>query len=223
MVWIVVAAFNEGERVGSVVKGLVSCGYRNVVVVDDCSSDSTFAVAAKAGATVLRHAINRGQGASLRTGIEYALEQGADVVVTFDADGQHRVEDLPAILEPVMSGRVDVSLGSRFLADTRMPFLRKVLLKGSVMVIWLFYGMRMSDAHNGFRALSRKAAESIEIRQDRMAHASEIIGEIRRKGLSFEEIPVVIRYSEDTMRKGHGGFAQALKVLWNMIMDKVMR
>ncbi len=221
--YIVIAGYNEENRISAVINDLKKAGYKNIIVVDDCSKDNTSAVAKKAGATVLRHILNRGQGAALKTGIEYALSKNADYIVTFDADGQHRVEDLPAMLAPVTSGKVDITVGSRFLKKTQVPFARKILLKGSVIIIWLFYGIRMTDAHNGFRVISREAAKKIEITQDRMAHASEIIGEIKRKHLRYAEVPVVIKYSEETLRKGHGNIFQAFKVLWNMVMEKMMR
>lgn len=220
-VYIVISAFNEEKSIGNVVSGLNSAGYGNVVVVDDGSNDNTAQAAVDAGAVVLRHSVNRGQGAGLQTGIDYALSQGADVIVTFDADGQHRVEDLPAIIAPVASGEVDVTFGSRFLGTQKsVPLMRRVLLKGSVFVLWLFYGAKMTDAHNGFRAFSRKAAHDIRITADRMAHASEIVDEVHRKRLRYKEVPVTIRYTGETLKKGHGSFFQALKVLYTMIVKK---
>jgi glycosyltransferase involved in cell wall biosynthesis len=219
-VWVVVAAFNEHGSVGKVVRELLKNGYPNVVVVDDGSRDDTAKEAAEAGATSLQHVVNRGQGAALKTGIDYALEQGADIIVNFDADGQHRVEDIPSIIKPVESGKADVTFGSRFLKKTDVPFIRKFLLKGSVIVLWLFYGVRMTDAHNGFRALSREAAERIRLTADRMAHASEFVEEVHRLQLKYEEVPVVIRYTKDTMRKGHGGISEAFRILYTMIVKK---
>ncbi len=223
--FIVIAAYNEGNGITKVVKSLHAAKYKNVVVVDDGSADDTGAQAAKAGATVLTHNVNRGQGAALKTGIDYALGRGADIIVTFDADGQHRIEDLPAMIAPVASGQVDITIGSRFIGDgaKHVPLSRRILLKGSVLIVWLFYGVRMTDAHNGFRAMSRKAAQAIQITCDRMAHASEIIEEIHTRHLRYKEVPVIILYTDETMRKGHGGIGQALKVLWNMVSKKIMR
>ncbi len=220
---IVIAAYNEEKNISSVVKGLQKAGYSNIVVVDDGSRDNTFAAAEKAGATALQHSINRGQGASLKTGIDYALLQGTDIIVTFDADGQHRVEDLPAMIKPVAEGKVDITVGSRFLKKTKVPLLRKFLLKGSVLVVWIFYRMKMTDAHNGFRAMSRKAAQKIDITCDRMAHASEIVEEIRKKNLKYKEIPVTIMYTEETMKRGHGSYFGAVKILGRMLFKKFAR
>lgn len=219
-VWIVIAAYNEERSLPKVVKALHDAGYTNVVAVDDGSKDKTFDAGVQAGATMLQHVVNRGQGAALKTGIDYALEQGADIIVTFDADGQHRIEDLPAIINPVASGVADVTFGSRFLKKTDVPFIRKILLKGSVLVLLLFYGVKMTDAHNGFRALSRKAAQKIKLTADRMAHASEIIEEVHRNKLRIKEIPVVIKYTEETLKKGHGGIREAFRILHTMIVKK---
>ncbi len=219
-VWIVIAAFNEEHSIGSVVKDLVKGGYKNVVVVDDGSDDDTSRVAKQCTKHVLRHVINRGQGAALRTGIDYALRQNADVIVTFDADGQHRVEDLPALIAPVKSGEVDVALGSRFLKDSsNVPFFRRIVLKCGVFLVWLFYGIKLTDVHNGFRALSRHAAESIEMTMDRMEHASEILSEIKSKNLRYVEVPVVIKYTQYSMAHGQSTW-NAVKIFYKMLLHR---
>lgn len=225
-IFFVIAAYNEEKRISSVIKNLKNKGYFSIVVVDDGSKDQTFKEIEKAGAIALRHIINRGQGASLQTGMSFAIAHGAKYIVNFDADNQHRVEDIAAMLEPVVSGKYDVSLGSRFLdkhSKENIPSLRKFLLKGSVIVQNFFYGVKLTDAHNGFRVFSRDAAQKIRITMDRMAHASEIIEEIKNNNLRYKEVPVTIRYNDDTLKKGHGGFRQALRIFYNMILKKLMR
>ncbi len=218
--WIVIAAYNEEHSIGHVVKGLVDAGYNNVVVVDDGSKDKTSEVAKKQ-ANLVRHKVNQGQGAALRTGIQYALKHEADIIVTFDADGQHRVQDLPALINPVASGEVDVALGSRFLGKkSNVPFLRRIFLKGGAFLVWLFYGVWLTDSHNGFRALSRKAAEKIKITSPRMEHASEIIYEIKRNKLRYREIPVVIQYTKYSKEHGQSSW-NAFRILWKMIVHRV--
>jgi glycosyltransferase involved in cell wall biosynthesis len=222
-VWIVIAAYNEEHSIGHVVKGLVKAGYKNVVVVDDGSSDRTFDSARKYTRHVARHTVNRGQGAALKTGIDYALDNGADIVVTFDADGQHRVDDLPAMVGPVQRGEVDVTLGSRFLKNSsEVPFFRKIVLKGGVFLVWLFYGIKLTDVHNGFRAMSRRAAQKIEITMDRMEHASEILSEIKRNNLRYVEIPVVIQYTKYSKAHGQSSW-NALKIFYKMLLHKFTR
>ncbi len=222
-VWIVIAGYNEENAIGLVIDGLKHAGYHNVVVTDDGSKDKTQEVAQKHGAHALRHVINRGQGAALKTGIDYALQNNAKYIVTFDADGQHRTEDLEAMLKPVVSGQADITIGSRFLEKkSNVPFTRKVLLKGSVLIIWLFYGVKMTDAHNGFRAFSADAGKKMDLRADRMEHASEFIDEIRKKQLRFQEVPVIIQYTDYSKARGQSSW-NAIRILSKMILHKFMR
>jgi glycosyltransferase involved in cell wall biosynthesis len=220
--WNVIAAYNEAHSIGSVVKELVKAGYKNVVVVDDGSADDTARVAKQYTKHVVQHEINRGQGAALKTGIDYALLKDADIIVTFDADGQHRVEDIPRVIEPVKTGEVDVALGSRFLAKTEVPFFRKLVLKGGILVVWMFYGIKLTDVHNGFRAFSRHAAELIEITMDRMEHASEILSEIKKHNLRYVEVPVIIKYTEYSKQHGQSSL-NALKIFYKMLLHRLSK
>lgn len=222
-IFIVIAAYNEGKSIAKVISGLKKAGYNNIAVVDDGSRDNTYEIIRNSGAHALHHIVNRGQGAALKTGIDYALNNGADIIVTFDADGQHMVEDIPAMIKPIIKKECDATIGSRFLKKTRMPLLRRITLKIGVLIMWLFYGVKMTDAHNGFRALSKEAAKKIEITSDRMEHASQIIEEIYRKRIKYKEIPVTIRYTDYSMGKGHGGFRQACRVFGRMFLRKLMR
>jgi glycosyltransferase involved in cell wall biosynthesis len=222
--YIVIAAFNEGPAIAEVIRGLYEAAYRNVVVVDDGSSDDTGDRAVEAGAVVLTHMINRGQGAALQTGIEYALRHGAQYVVTYDADGQHQPSDLPALIAPIAAGETHICLGSRFIEETaeNMPLRRRLVLKLAVLFTWLTSGMRLTDAHNGFRALSREAASRIDMRLDRMAHASEIVDQIRHTGLPYQEVPVHIRYTDYSLAKGQRSTA-AFRIAFDYFIGKVMR
>jgi len=221
---IVIAAFNEERSIGAVIKGLQKGGYRNIIVVDDGSRDHTSSLAESAGATVLRHILNRGQGAALKTGIDYAVQQGADLIVTFDADGQHRVEDLPALLKPIQNGEVQVTLGSRFLRPgSNVPWLRRQFLKGGAFLFKVLYGVRLTDSHNGLRALSRHAAETIEISSDRMEHASEIIDQIGLHKLTYREIPVVIKYTSYSKAHSSQGRFAALRIFLKTLANKFLR
>jgi len=222
-IWIVIAAFNEAHSIGHVLKDLVKAGYKNVIVVDDGSEDDTSRIAKQYTSHVLNHVINRGQGASLRTGIDYALRHGADIIVTFDADGQHRVEDIPAMVTPVKNDEVDIALGSRFLKPgSNVPFVRKLFLKGGILIVWLLYGIKLTDVHNGFRAFSHHAAETIEITADRMEHASEILSEIKKKKLRYVEIPVIIKYTEYSKEHGQSSL-NAVRIFYRMIMHKLSK
>lgn len=217
---VVLPAFNEGRVIGEVVRGLRAV-HPDVVVIDDGSGDDTAARAREAGAAVARHAVNRGQGAALQTGLELALGRGADVVVTFDSDGQHRVEDVAALVAPIVAGRADVALGTRFAGSgSAVPPARRVLLRVATAFTRLVSRADVTDAHNGLRAFSREAASRIEITMDRMAHASELIDQIRRRGLRFVEVPVTVRYTEYSRFKGQHG-AGAFRILLDYLVGRL--
>jgi len=220
--WVIVPAFNEGEVIGEVVHGL-RAHHANIAVVDDCSCDDTGARASAAGALVLRHPVNLGQGAALQTGICYALERGADCIVTFDADGQHRVEDIAVLLDTQTRTKAEVVIGSRFLGRVEnMPPLRRLVLKLAVAFSRLTSGRTLTDAHNGLRLLTRDAAQRIRITQDRMAHASEIIAQIHRLGLAVAEAPVTIVYTEYSLRKGQG-LGNAFNIVADLIVARLYK
>jgi glycosyltransferase involved in cell wall biosynthesis len=219
-VFVVVAAYNEADSIRPVVESLLG-RYPDVVVVDDGSSDGTAERLAGLPARVLHHAINRGQGAALATGIRFALLRGADVVVTFDADGQHDAADVAALVCPVLAGDCDVALGSRFLGRAEaMPRGRRLLLRAASLFTWLTARVRASDVHNGLRAFSRRAASELRITLDRMAHASEIFEEIRRHGWRVREVPVTVRYTGYSLDKGQSSWG-ALRIALHVLFEKL--
>jgi glycosyltransferase involved in cell wall biosynthesis len=219
-VFVVVPAYNEGKRLERVLDDLAPTGHA-VVVVDDGSRDDTAAVARARGCHVLRHVINRGQGAALQTGITFAVREGAAIVVTFDADGQHQAADMPALLAPILEGRADFVLGNRFLSGTsNVPPFRAMVLHVARLITFLTSGMRVGDTHNGYRAFSRRGAQAIHLRQDRMAHASEIYDQILRARLPFVEVPVTIRYSDETLAKGQK-LSNSVSVLFQYMLGKL--
>ena len=219
--WVFIAAYNEESTIGAVIDDVQSVT-SNIVVVDDCSKDKTAEIARRKGAHVLRHCINRGKGAAIRTGTAYALSHGADIIVHFDADGQHHAFDIQKVLQPILDGRADVVLGSRFLKDaqTNISPVRKAVLKLGRYFTWFFSGIRLTDAHNGLRAFSRYAASSIILTEDRFAYASELIDEIRRLKLRYGEAPVTISYSDYSRAKGQRSWNAiyiGLKMIWKKL------
>jgi glycosyltransferase involved in cell wall biosynthesis len=221
-VWIVVPAHNEQSTIQQVVSGLRR-SFPNIVVVDDCSSDLTATRARAAGADVLRHPINLGQGASLQTGIDFALQKGAGYIVTFDADLQHRPEDVPLLLIALRESGADFALGSRFLGTAvNIGLTRRLLLKVAVFFTRLTTGLKITDAHNGLRAMTRRGALFLRIRQNGMAHASEILQQIAKSALPYVEVPVTVEYTPYSMAKGQK-LSNSLNIVLELLTGALQR
>ncbi|KRE84540.1 glycosyl transferase [Arthrobacter sp. Soil764] len=195
--------YNEATVVGKVIEGLLGT-FPNVVCVDDGSRDGSVVVARNAGAVVVEHPVNLGQGASLQTGIEYALQDPqTDSIVTFDADGQHRVEDAAAMVERLRTESLDVVLGSRFLdSRTKLTAMKRIVLKVAALQMKLSTGLDLTDAHNGLRVLGRDVASRISLKQNRMAHASELVHQLAAFKVRYVEHPVHIIYTDYSKAKG---------------------
>jgi polyprenyl-phospho-N-acetylgalactosaminyl synthase len=223
-VFVTVAAYNEGQMIASTVHSLLKMGYAPVVV-DDGSTDDTWDQVTALPVYALRHPINLGQGAALQTGMTFALGHGAEFVVHFDADGQHRVEDIPRLLEPLYAGEADIVLGSRFLRPEdrrRVPIARRVILRGGVLVNGLLTRIWLSDAHNGLRAMNRRSALAITLNQTGFAHATEILEQIRRYRLRYVERPTAVRYSSYSLKKGQR-FSNAFGIVIDLMLGKAFR
>lgn len=220
--WVIIPAFNEARVIGRVVADVRRAGYP-VVLIDDGSRDDTGAVAAAAGAFVVRHPINLGQGAALQTGIDYALTRQPDTIVTFDADGQHRAEEIRHFVDALVNERADFALGNRFLGQTtNLPLARKLLLRAAVLFTRITSGIRVSDTHNGFRAMTARGARAIRLRQNRMAHASEVLQQIAASKLRYVEVPVSIDYTAYSLRKGQRP-ADAMHILVDLFTRTLYR
>jgi polyprenyl-phospho-N-acetylgalactosaminyl synthase len=220
-VWIVVPAFNEAAVIGEVITELRAV-FDHVVCVDDGSSDDTGAIALRAGAHLVRHPVNLGQGAAIQTGVEYARSQpSAEVFVTFDADGQHRVKDVVRMIDKLMTEDVDVVIGTRF-ADhgTRsdVPVLKRIVLRTAVWLSPRSRRLGLSDAHNGLRVFNRTVADGLDIAMSGMGHASEFISMIDENGWRVTEEPVEILYTDYSRSKG-----QPLLNGVNIVFDGFLR
>jgi glycosyltransferase involved in cell wall biosynthesis len=194
-----------------------------VLVVDDGSHDETGAKACAAGAKVVTHPVNFGQGAALQTGIRFALASGAEYIVTFDADGQHRAADIAALIGALKTQHADFALGSRFLGHApAMPAARRLVLKFATWFTRVTTGLKVTDTHNGLRAMTRRGAGRIALRQNRMAHASELLHQIARSGLGYAEVPVTIHYSAYSLAKGQK-LSDALRILVDLSAQRLHR
>lgn len=220
---IVIPAYNEAEVLQGVIDEIQQFHDCVLVVVDDGSTDGTYAVAAgNPGVLALRHRVNRGKGASVKTGITAANMLGADIVVTMDGDGQHNPEDIARMVKPIAEEHYDVVLGSRLLDRENMPFMKIVANWVGNFFTWLFYGILVTDSQSGFRAYSKFAALIIDTKADKYEYDSKVIREIKNNRLSFMEVPIETRYTEYSTGKKHKqGFINGLKTLYRMIWKTI--
>ncbi len=214
-------AYNEENRIKQVIESCLPF-LDTLVIVDDGSRDDTYKNSCEiTDVTVLRHSINRGQGAALRTGTKAALNLGADLIIHLDADGQHDASQIPVLIEPIARGEADIVFGSRFMGikSEGMPASRRALLMAGRWFNTFVQGIprAVTDPQSGFRALNREAAESLNFNQDRMAHASEILKLATRSKLRWAEVPVKIIYTEDSLKKGQKN-TDALKIAWQLLL-----
>jgi glycosyltransferase involved in cell wall biosynthesis len=220
-VWVVIPAYNESSVIGDVIINIKE-NFPNIVVIDDFSTDLTKDISLRSGAHVVRHPINLGQGAALQTGIDYALQNNADFIITFDADGQHRVEDALSLVKKINKEKLDIVCGSRFLGvnSITLPLKRKILLRLAAIFTRISTGTPVTDAHNGLRILNQRAASKIKITQNRMAHASEIISQIKEHNLKYGEIPVTILYTPYSISKGQK-MSNSINILIELFLGRI--
>ncbi|MFK5584293.1 MULTISPECIES: glycosyltransferase family 2 protein [unclassified Serinicoccus] len=217
--WLVIPLFNEASVIGQVLEQARQV-FPHVVCVDDASTDGSADRAREAGAVVVQHPFNLGQGAALQTGLRYVLEAtDAAYLVTFDADGQHRAADAADMVQRAKEEDLAVVFGSRFLDDRTQPGrLKRVVLKLAVWLTNQQTGMKLTDAHNGLRVIRRDAAERLDLRQNRMAHATEIVLQLGRTRLPWAEQPVHVLYTDYSRAKG-----QSLMNSVNILVDTILK
>jgi UDP-N-acetylglucosamine---dolichyl-phosphate N-acetylglucosaminyltransferase len=218
---IVLPAFNEEKIIKKTLKDLKKellklKGYeKKIVVVDDGSKDKTVEKAKSSGVLVLKHVLNRGLGGALATGLEYAKRHDFDLVLTFDADGQHDPKDIKKVLRPLEKRQADVVIGVRNLA--KMPFDRRVLTFASSVLTFIFFGVWCSDTQSGFRGFSKKSLEKIKIKTQRMEVSSEFFYEIKKHDLKMVEVPIKVIYTKYSRAKGQQNL-NALNILVKLVM-----
>ena len=202
--WLIVPCYNEGTVIFDVLTNARET-FPNIVGVNDGSADNSAEQIRAAGAHLVDHPVNLGQGAAIQTGVEYARAQpGAQFFVTFDADGQHQVKDVVRMIERLRTEPLDIIVGTRFAGqeNSQVPWIKRAVLKTVVMLSPRTKRLGLTDAHNGLRAFNRKVAEEMNIRMNGMSHASEIVSMIDKHGWRVDEEPVDILYTEYSMSKG---------------------
>ncbi len=221
-IYIILPAYNEEKVITEVITEIQKVGYQNIILVDDGSSDQTFKVAKKTGVLVFRHKINRGKGATTKTGIEASKLLSADIIVTMDADGQHNPQDIIKLIKPLIENKCDVVLGSRLINPKGMPWYKILHNKIGNLITWYLYGLWVTDSQSGFRAYSKKAFTLINTLGDRYEYDSEVIHEVYKYKLRYKEIPIQVRYTKYSMGKIQkqgffNGVQTVYKMIWNLI------
>ncbi|MGV9799066.1 glycosyltransferase family 2 protein [Mycobacterium sp. NPDC003449] len=219
-VWVVIPAFNEADIIGDVISDVRSV-FGHVVCVDDGSRDGTGAQALDAGAHVVRHPVNLGQGAAIQTGVEYARTRpGAQVFATFDADGQHQVKDVVRMIDR-LGGDVDLVIGTRFAGPevvTHTPPLKRIILRAAAFLSPQSRALGLTDAHNGLRVFNRAVADQLDLTMNGMSHAGEFIALAHENRWRVAEEPVEILYTDYSKSKG-----QPLLNGVNILFDGLLR
>jgi len=220
-IFVIIPCYNEAAIIRETIAAVIEKGY-SIIVVDDHSTDNTKEQLKEIPLIFIRHRLNLGQGAALQTGINVALKKGAEWLVTFDADGQHDINDIDGMLHKLKEDQLDIVLGSRFLpgAGGNISAGRKLLLKTACYLNYLFTGILLTDAHNGLRVMNRHAAERIRLKENRMAHATEILKEIKKHNLKFGEFPVHIHYSDYSKKKGQS-LLNSVRIFFDLVLNKI--
>lgn len=212
-VLILLPVFNESQVIYSVIKSIQKAGWKNILVVDDGSTDDTYHEVKKTGAIILRHIINRGKGAAVKTGLEAAKKMGSEVVVTLDSDGQHNPKDIKKMVEQIKKGS-DVVLGIRDFKKRHIPRYKVLVNYLGNILTWMFYGLWVKDSQSGFRVYNKKAFNLIRINNDRYEFETEIVREIVRNNLKWTEKIVDVRYSDyDQNKKNKQSIGSAIKTI----------
>lgn len=220
-IFVVVPTYNENNEIlHTLVSQLIEENY-TVVVVDDGSMLLPELHLNKPTLHIIRHKINLGQGAALQTGSTYAIMMGAKYIVHFDADGQHLVSDIPTLINPLLCGKSDVVFGTRFhKTATLIPANKRILLRIARFINYIFTGVLLTDAHNGLRAFTSDSASKLQITENRMAHASEILFLVKKNTLRFTEVPVHVYYTDYSKQKGQSAW-NSIRIVFDLLLHKL--
>lgn len=221
-VTIIIPAYNEESSLASVIAILRKHGYKDIIVIDDGSKDDTYRIAKEEHVSVYQHIINKGLGTALKTGIKAAVQNGAEYMVTFDADGQHDPNDIQRVVEPLMDEKADVVIGSRLSNPEGMPLVRRFGNWAFNIITFLLFQVWTTDSQSGLRAFNRHAAQTINIKTTRMEVSSEIISEVGRHQLRFHEVSIKAIYTEYSKAHGQSSL-NGFNILFKLLLKRLMK
>ena len=191
-------AYNEEKNIGAIVAKLKK-KYDNIVICDDGSSDMTQIIASSLGAMVIKHPTNLGYGAAIKTIFNEARKLDADILVTFDADGQHQISEIDSVLQPLFENKADIVIGSRFIGETKdLPRYRKIGIKTITGLTNVMTGSKITDSQSGFRAYTKKVLKEISPTESGMGISTEILIKASKKEMRIVEVPITISYEGST-------------------------
>lgn len=219
---IVIPAYNESAVIQQVIADILKHGFSNIIVVDDGSSDDTGPRARESGALLVTHRFNRGKGAATKTGLEAAKLLQADITVTMDGDGQHQASDIKALIQPIIEQRCGIVLGNRLRPGSPMPRKKLALNIAGNAITWLLHRQWVTDSQSGLRAYSQQALDLINTQADFYDYDSEVIREIHKHKISFQEVPIAVHYTPYSQSKPHrqslaNGVKTAYRMLWHLV------
>jgi len=215
---ILLPVYNESKVIFSVIRSIQKEGWKKIIAVDDGSNDNTYNEIKKTGIIVLRHSINRGKGAAVKTGLEAAKIFGSKIVVTLDSDGQHNPKDIKKMVTEIKKG-YDVILGIRDFKKRHIPRYKAFGNYLGNFFTWMFYGLWVKDSQSGFRAYNKKAIDLIKTNNDRYEFETEIVREIVRNNLKWTEKVIDVRYSDYDQKKiNKQSFWSAVKMIIKLVL-----
>jgi glycosyltransferase involved in cell wall biosynthesis len=215
--FIVIPIYNEQSVIHDIVTGLLSHNYKNIIIIDDGSTDDVALKISTVPVYYARHLINRGKGSAVRTGMKIAKQKHSDCVVTIDGDGQHSIEDITTLIEKINQG-YDIALGVRSFNTKEMPFIKVLANRIANIVIYVLFGLKVKDSQSGFKAYSKKALDLIHTSFDSYEHESEILSKIRQHRLSYAEVPIKTIYTTYSQTKARRqNITNGFRMIYKMI------
>lgn len=219
---VIIPVYNEAEHIVRTIQSVKKAGYSDILVVNDGSRDGTKELLETLPVVSIHHLINRGQGAAIQTGFDWAKKGPWKILVTMDGDGQCDPTDLKALYMPIVANKADMVVGNRFQSKSNIPLLRQLYNTAGSIITWLLSGVYLQDTQSGMRAYNLKTLENIEIKARGYEFCSDLIRQAATAKLRITDAPVRVFYTKESMKKGQS-FAVGLHTVGRLILRSIMR